>query len=62
MGSRESEEDYCNVLIQDSPDTINVLMMVDAHYIARAQVEAAFREMEAIVVRAAFDPTVPVGV
>lgn len=59
---RESEEDYCNVLIQDSPDTIHILMMVDAHYIARAQVEATFREMEAIVVRAAFDPSVPTGV
>lgn len=69
---RPEPEDLCNIMIQDSPDTINqgaispgtinVLLLVDSHYIARPQVEAFLREMEAVLVDAAFDPDVRTGV
>lgn len=58
---KEIPEDVFNLLVQDSPDTINMMMLVDSHYIARSQVETVLREIEAIVVRAAFDPDVPTG-
>lgn len=52
----------CGIEFEDSPDTINAQMVIDTHYIGRAQAQACLREMEAVVVAAAFDSGVPTGV
>jgi hypothetical protein len=67
---RPGAEDLCNFTFQDSdavtyhgaPPTIHAIVLVDDHYVPRAQVERCLRELEAIVVAAAFDPNVPTGV
>jgi Condensation domain len=67
---RPALEDFCTFIFQDSdevthrgaPPTVNVVVAVDTHYVPRAYVEGCLRELEAIVIRAAFDPDVPTGV
>jgi hypothetical protein len=46
----------------DDPDAIDFLMSVDLRYWTRAELEAVVRDMEAIVVATALDPTAPTGV
>lgn len=48
--------------IRDSPDSVNVLVSCDSHYIAPADVEAFLRAMETVMVEAAFDAGAPSGV
>jgi hypothetical protein len=46
----------------DVPDAIDFLMSVDLRYWTKAELEAVVRDMEAIVVATALDPTAPTGV
>jgi len=67
---RPELEDFCNFTFQDSdpvtyhgaPHTVNAVVLVDAHYLPRSQAESCLREVEALLVRAAFDADVPTGV
>ena len=59
---RPEPEDLCNIMIEDSPETINVLVLADSQYVTQSQVETFLREMEAIAVQAAFDPDVQTGI
>jgi hypothetical protein len=59
---RAEPEDFCNIMIQDSKDTINAMVLVHGEYVARGLVEAFLREMEAVVVEAACDPKAGVGI
>jgi hypothetical protein len=55
-------EDDCHIHVLDSPDTINVMVVTDSHYVARDDVEAFLYEMEAVAVAAALDPAATTGV
>lgn len=59
---RQDPEGYCSLMVEDSPDTINIMMVVDRQYIGRAQAQTCLRELEAVLVAAAFDPDVRTGV
>ncbi|SRR6266487_685541 len=59
---RQNPEGQFNIMIEDSPDTISVLMVLDTHYLGLAQAEATLRGMEDMVVAAACDPDAPTGV
>ncbi|SRR6266487_159549 len=49
----------CGIEFDNCPGTINALMVIDTHYLGRTQAEASLRELEAVLVAAAFDPDVP---
>lgn len=67
---RTDAEDPCNFTFFDSeasryhgaPPTINALVIVDDHYVPRSAVISCLRDLEALLVSAAFDPHVPTGV
>ncbi|BCB89140.1 hypothetical protein Psuf_064530 [Phytohabitans suffuscus] len=46
--------------INDEPDTLDYELFADTHHIAPADLESCLRGMEALAVRAAFDPSVRV--
>lgn len=54
--------DPFHIHIRESPDSVNVLLVSDSHYVAPADVEAFLREMETITVEAALDPNMPTGI
>jgi Condensation domain len=54
-------EGHCSIMFENSPDTINMMMAVNAQYLGLDQVREFLRELEAVVVCAAFDPAVPTG-
>lgn len=67
---RADAEDSCNFTFQDSealtdqdaPPTIHATVLVDDHYLPRAQISSCLREMEASLISAAFDPRATTGV
>ena len=62
--TEQSDEptDSCHIHIRDSPDSINVLVGFDTHYVSPADLEGVLRGVESALVEAAFDGSVPVGV
>lgn len=48
--------------IENAPDTIAWTVSFDTHYLSPSRVETLLREMEAILVGAAFDPAAPTGI
>jgi hypothetical protein len=44
------------------PDTVSLLLRVDTGVVAPEQLEQIVREMERVLVAAAFDPTCPTGI
>ena len=54
--------DLCHIHVFDSPDAVNVTVIIDTHYVSPGDTEAFLREMEAVTVEAAFDPSAPTGV
>ena len=54
--------DFFHVHVRDVAESVSVLVVSDTHYIAPADVEAFLYELEAVAVRAAFDPDAPTGV
>ena len=67
---RPELDDVCNFFFRDSdavtyhgaPPTICAVVLVDDHYVPRSHAQSCLREMEALLIRAAFDPDVPTGV
>jgi Condensation domain len=67
---RPTVEDPCNftfvdseaVTDQDAPPTIHAIVLVDDRYVPRSQVLDCLRQMEAVLISAAFDPNVATGV
>lgn len=59
--SSEDPMDVCHVHVVPAPDTIDVLILFDTHYISPADIEKVLRHMEAITVAAAHDPSVSTG-
>lgn len=51
-----------DVFLDDERPAVHLQVWVDTHHFRTAQIEEFTREMEAIVVRAAFDAAVPTGV
>ncbi len=56
----QAADDPCHIQIVDSPGSIEVLAAIDSYQVSAAEVEAVVREMEAVTVRAAFDPAAQV--
>jgi len=54
--------DLCHIHVMDSPDTLKVLVAFTNEYVSRADAEGFLREVESLVIAAAFDPAVPTGV
>jgi hypothetical protein len=54
--------DECHIHVYDSPDSVNVMVQFDTHYVSPDDVEAILRGMEAVSLKAAFDPDAPTGV
>lgn len=50
------------VTIDDAPDTIDLLVYADTHYVPKKQMAALAEEMEALAVAAAADPETPTGI
>ena len=48
--------------MEDSPDAALLTLMADTHVVSPADMERCLREMEAIMVEAAFDPSAPTRV
>lgn len=58
---RADLEGLCTLEFNDSVGTTNALLVLDTEYLSRAQAEAALRQMEAVLVAAAFDPQAATG-
>jgi hypothetical protein len=54
--------DTFHLHIRDEPETMNLLVAFDTHYVSPADTEALLRGMETVLVKAAFDPNMPVGI
>jgi hypothetical protein len=50
------------VTIDDTPDTVALLVYADTHYVAKEEMAALAVEMEALAVAAAADPETPTGI
>lgn len=58
----DEPSDACHLHVLDSPDAMSVIVLTDSHYVSPADVEAFLREMEAVAVAAAFDPSASTGI
>jgi len=61
----QADDDFCHVQIVDnfeSPESVEILVMTDSHFVSPDDVESVVRLMETLIVEAAFDPGMPTGV
>jgi hypothetical protein len=54
--------DFCHVQVADSPDTLEVLVRFDSHYLSPGDTETMLRTIEEILVEAASDQRATTGV
>lgn len=62
LGLRENMHEQVNIIIENRPDTLSLLLMWDLWSLATGPVEAMLRGVEEVAVAAAFDPAAPTGV